>query len=109
MHYLLAYRCDQYKWVHKGTRTTVCESYAIKKKSASIDVKEKEIGDSSFKRMEYWGIESFYLVHYLGDHTVFVPFEHRNSKSNTKPFIRSAPFIKEKVQIYVVNTYRITC
>ena len=97
---MAVYRCDQYKWVHKGTRAVIFEDYAIKKKTASIDVKDKEkaTGENSFKRLEYWGIESFFLVHYLGDHTVFVPFEHRNSKNNTKPFIRSAPFIKEKVQ-----------
>ena len=100
-------RCDQYKWVHKGTRTVIFEDYAIKKKTASIDVKDKEkaTDDNSFKRLEYWGIGSFYLVHYLGDHTVLVPFEHRNSKNNTKPFIRSAPFIKEKVQNIIMCTY----
>ena len=36
--------------------------YAIKKKTASIDVKDKETaaGNNSFKRLEYWGIESFF-------------------------------------------------
>lgn len=56
------FRCDQYKWVHKGTRTVMFEDYAIKKKTASIDVKDKEkaTGENAFKRLEYWGIESFF-------------------------------------------------
>ena len=72
------------------------EDYAIKKKTASIDVKDKDkaTDDNSFKRLEYWGIGSFYLVHYLGDHTVFVPFEHRNSKNNTKPFTGPAESVR---------------
>ena len=55
-------RCDQYKWVHKGTHTVIFEDYAIKKKTASIDVKDKEkaTGKNSFKRPEYWGMESFF-------------------------------------------------
>ena len=36
-------------------------------------------------------------MHYTGDHSVFKNFEHRGSKKNKKPFIRSAPFVKEKV------------
>lgn len=43
-------------------------------KTASIDVKdmEKATGDNSFKRLEYWGIGSIFLVHYFGDHTTYV-------------------------------------
>ena len=32
----------------------------------------------------------------MGDHTIFKPFSYRNSKKS-KPFVRSAPHIKEKV------------
>ena len=93
------YRCDQYKWIHKGTRSIDCKGYTIKKKTAAIDGKDmnKATGNNLFKRFEYWGVGSYFLLHYLGDHTLFVPFEHRNSKKNAKPFVRSAPFIKEKV------------
>ena len=74
-------------------------NYSVKKKTGAIDVAgiEKQTGDNSFKRLEYWGIGSSYLIHYLGDHNAFVPCAHRNSKKSTKPFVRSAPHIKEKV------------
>jgi len=63
---------------------------------------KKSTGNNSLKCLEYWGVGSYFLVHYLGDHTLFVPFEHRNSKKNTKLFVRSAPFIKEKVRIVFI-------
>ena len=85
--------------IHKGTRTIEFDNHILKKKSSVIDVKgeEKDRGDNTFKRLEYWGIQSSYLIHYLGDHQVYVPFEHRNCRRNTKPFVRSAPHVKEKV------------
>jgi len=71
----------------------------LKKKTSAIDVKgeKRNTGDNSFKKLEYWGIQSSYLIHYLGDHQVYVPFEHRNCRKSTKPFVRSAPHVKEKV------------
>ena len=85
--------------MHKGTCTTEFGKYSIKKKTGAIDVKDRksEIGDNSFKRFEYWGIGSSYLIHYLGDHTIYKSFQHRNCKKASKPFVRSAPHIKEKV------------
>lgn len=95
------HRCDQYRWVHKGTRTIRFGNNSFKNKSGSIDLVniEKESGDSRFKRIEYWGIGSSYMMHYIGDDAIFTPFSHRNSKKSTKPFVRSAPHIKEKVSI----------
>jgi len=68
----------------------------LKKKTSAIDVKgeKRNTGD---KRLEYWGIQSSYLIHYLGDHRVYVPFEHRKYRKSTKPFVRLAPHVKEKV------------
>ena len=100
-HYTLyAYRCDQYRWVHKGTRTFNFGVHSFKKKTGFIDVEDEErnVGNNTFKRLEYWGIGSSYLVHYMGDHTIFKPFSHRSS-SKSKPYVRSAPHIKEKVGI----------
>ena len=100
---LYLHRCDQYRWVHKGTRTFDHGNYSVKKKTGAIDVAgiEKQTGDNSFKRLEYWGIGSSYLIHYLGDHNAFVPCAHRNSKKSTKPFVRSAPHIKERYSVIV--------
>jgi len=89
----------------RDSYTINCEDYAIKKKTASIDVKDMKnlhTGNNSFKRLEYWGVGSYFLLHYPGDHTFFVQFKHRNSKKNTKPFVKSAPFIKEKVRIVFI-------
>ena len=54
-------------------------------------------GDDRFRRYEYWGIESYFMMHYVGNCTIFEGFCHRNSKDNTKPYIRSAPHVKDKV------------
>ena len=63
-----------------------------------LEVNGKETGDKRFRRFEYWGIGSYFVLHYVGDHTLFVPFKHRNSQKQTKPFvIRSAPHVKDKV------------
>ena len=42
-------------------------------------------------------------MHYTGDHSVFTPFCHRNTKPDLKHCkpIRSAPFVKEKVRIII--------
>lgn len=71
----------------------------MKKKSSAIDIPDGNAhkGDERFRIYEYWGIGSHFLMHYVGDCTVFEGFCHRNSKDNCKPFIRSAPHVKEKV------------
>ena len=45
----------------------------------------------------YWGFNDLFILHYTGDHTAYEHFEHRNFKNMQTPFIRSAPFVKEKV------------
>ena len=63
-----------------------------------IDMQQKKKGgDSRFRRHEYWGFNSMFILHYLGDHTIFKGFKHRNSKVQTKPFVTTAPHVKEKV------------
>ena len=82
-----------------------CAGYDIKKRSNAVDDASlvSRQGDSRFRRWEYWGYESYYILHYTGDHTIFTTFGHRNSKNTSRPFIRSAPFVKEKVRI--INIY----
>ena len=104
-------RCDQYRWVHKGTYPIKHDSgIVMKKKSSTIDVPSDNSskGDDRFRKFEYWGIGSYFLVHYVGDCTVFEGFCHRNSKSTSKPFVRSAPHVKEKVSILIMYMYVIT-
>ena len=68
-------------------------------KSSTIDILNDNTskGDNRFHRYEYWGIGSYFFMHYVGDCTILEGFCHRNSKDNTKPFIRSAPHVKGKV------------
>lgn len=92
-------RCDQYRWVTKGVYTIKCFGQEIKKRSNAVDseiLSQKE-GDDRFRRWEYWGYKCYFLLHYTGDHTVYKAFPHRSLKQAPKPFIRSAPFVKEKV------------
>lgn len=100
------YRCDQYRWAHQGTRSFKFGIFEMKRKTSAIDVNDvdKQSGDNRFKRLEYWGIGSSYLIHYLGDQEIYKPFSHRNSKKSFKPFVRSAPHIKEKVCSYVYTS-----
>lgn len=73
----------------------------LKKRSNAIDGKfcDPKKGNKQFHRWEYWGFEDLFILHYTGDHSVFQNFKHRNSKKETRPFIRSAPFVKEKVDL----------
>ena len=74
----------------------------MKRKISAIDVNDegKLSGDNRCKRLEYWGIQSSYLIHYIGDHEIFKPFGHQNCKKSCKPLVRSAPHIKEKIAIH---------
>jgi hypothetical protein len=90
-------RCDQYRWVRIRSYVVKHQGHEISKKSSMIDTESNSKGDNGFRRYEYWGIRSLFLIHYVEDHTVFKVFQHRNSKINTKPFVRSAPHVKEKV------------
>ena len=73
----------------------------MKKKSSAIDSMDKKGGDNRFRRFEFWGIGTYFMLHYLGDDAVFQAFCHRNSKSTSKPFVRSAPHVKDKVRNHV--------
>ena len=92
-------RCDQYRWLHGGTYPIKLGDIRITKKSSSIDLEGNgsKNGDPRFRRFEYWGVGTHYILHYLGDNTIFKGFKHWNSKTSTKPFIRSAPHVKDKV------------
>lgn len=89
----MVYRCDQYRWVTKGVYAVKSEGCEFKKRSNAVDdisLKKGE-GDDRFRRWEYWGIGSYFLLHYTGDHTVYTSFQHRSAITQKKPFIRSAP------------------
>ena len=92
-------KCDQYRWLHGGTYPIKFGDIRITKKSNSIDLEENgsKTGDPRFRRFEYWGVRTHYVLHYLGDNIIFKGFKHKNSKISTKPFIRSAPHVKDKV------------
>ena len=96
---------DVISTIHKGTYPIKHDSgIVMKKKSSVIDVPNDNSGkgDDRFHRFEYWGIGPYFLVHYVGDCTVFEGFCHRNSNDTIKPFIRSASHVKEKVRILTI-------
>lgn len=99
--YVYIFRCDQYRWIHQGTRTLNHPSGdTIYRKSSVIDAdSDGRHGDKRFKRHEYWGVGQHYIIHYIGDDTVSQNFANRNSKEKSRPFIRSAPHIKNKVNV----------
>ena len=70
----------------------------FKKKSSTIDLDSVDKkGDNQFRRFEFWGIGQHFMLHYIGDDTLYQGFSHRNSKNNSKSFVRSAPHVKDKV------------
>ena len=79
-----AYRCDQYRWAHQRTRSIHFGKLEMKRKTSAIDVNDggKLSGDNRFKRLEYWGIQSSYLIHYIGDHEIFKAIETVKSPAN---------------------------
>lgn len=74
------------------------------KKSSMIDLKDVPSGDERFHRHEYWGVDTLFILHYVGDCSIFEGFAHRNSKYK-RPFIRSAPCVKEKVNVTMSDTF----
>ena len=84
--------------------TVNCDQCTFKKRSNAIDDSSLPAGqgDMQFRRWEYWGFGSLFVLHYTGDHTAYNSFSHRSSKDQQKPFIRSAPFIKEKVHTCII-------
>ena len=58
--------------------------------------------------MSIGAISSTFIIHYLGDHTVLKGFKHHNSKVKVKPFVTSAPHVKEKVNYFSYTVYIIT-
>uniref|UniRef100_A0A1X7T231 SWIM-type domain-containing protein n=1 Tax=Amphimedon queenslandica TaxID=400682 RepID=A0A1X7T231_AMPQE len=96
------FRCDQYRWVNKGVFAVKCSNgLELTKRSNYIDRADlpRNKGDERFRRWEFWGYKNLFVLHYTGDHSVFSPFAHRSAKLSevSRPFIRSAPFVKEKV------------
>jgi len=67
--------------------------FKFRKKSSAIDLNSVDNkGDNRFRRFEYWGIGSYFMLHHVGDDTLYQGFSHRNRKNDTsKPFVRSAP------------------
>ena len=52
------------------------------------------------------GFRSLFALHYAGNHLVYSSFAHRSAKGDQgKVLIRSAPFVKEKVQEMLLHTF----
>ena len=75
--------------------------FKFRKKSSAIDLNSVDNkGDNRFRRFEYWGIGSYFMLHHVGDDTLYQGFSHRNRKNDTsKPFVRLAPHVKDKVTL----------
>ena len=61
-----ACRCDQYNYLFWKIRN----KEEIKTSAMDVNDEGKQRGDNRFKRLEYWGIRSSYLIHYIGDHEI---------------------------------------
>ena len=44
-------------------------------------------GDDRFRKWEYWGYKSYFILHYTDNHTVYKAFPHRSLKQASRPFI----------------------
>ena len=93
------FRHDQYRLVNVGSYKVKHESLEFRKKSSAIYLNSADKkGDCHFRRFEYWGIGSYFMLHYVGDDTLYQGFNHRNRMNDdSKPFVRSAPHVKDKV------------
>jgi hypothetical protein len=82
--------CDQYQWkINDGTKKLP--------RSKPVIIKYYHRMDKSgvFQRHGWWLIANpdLILVHYIGDHTSYIPQPHGNAKSSTRPFIRTCPSV----------------
>uniref|UniRef100_A0A1X7VBC5 Uncharacterized protein n=1 Tax=Amphimedon queenslandica TaxID=400682 RepID=A0A1X7VBC5_AMPQE len=96
------FRCDQYRWVNKGVIDAKCsDGTTLKKRSNYIDREglPRNKGDDPFRRWEFWGYGSSFILHYTGKDSIFNPFAHCGHRKDetARPFIRSGHFIKKKV------------
>lgn len=96
----------------KGSfQSNICRKRLSKKRSNLIDAEglQAREGDPRFRRWEYWGHNNkyscFFALHYTGEHTIFEPFSHQGTKKKNNPFVRSAPFVKEKVACMMCKLY----
>ena len=55
-----------------GAHSIKHESCEIKKKSNAIDSIDKKGGDNRFRRFEFWGVGTYFMLHYLGDDAVYI-------------------------------------
>ena len=84
------WKVDQYTWkVHNGTHHLPTGKPCIFKTFTALD------RTYAFKRHAWWlsNNTSIILVHYIGDHTTYIPAPHGNSKHTDKEFVRTAPSV----------------
>ena len=92
-------RNDQYLWLNDGSRkypksdpVVIKSNWRIKTTTGSAK-NPKGAGSSLFKRTEYGLLDSerFFLLHYIGDETVFEPMPHGNAKKSSRNYVKTCP------------------
>ncbi|CAC5412488.1 unnamed protein product [Mytilus coruscus] len=107
------WKCDQYQWLHYGSKSVTINSVVLEKKFYKIRLpgskgqiegrgRNRAVGSLQFKRTAYnfKDNRNLVLVHYEGDETVYTPLSHGNVKNKINPpeFIRTAPSVLQTIE-----------
>ncbi|CAG2202020.1 unnamed protein product [Mytilus edulis] len=107
------WKCDQYQWLHYGSKSVTINSVVLEKKFYKIRLpgskgqtegrgRNRAVGSLQFKRTAYnfKDNRNLVLVHYEGDETVYTPLSHGNVKNKMNPpeFIRTAPSVLQTIE-----------
>jgi len=82
----------------------------IKKRSKVLATPIDSHGDTRFRRWEFWGYHSYYIVHYTGDENVYAPFVHKNSKKSRRHLLHllKRRLVFNSIWFYAVSYYEKT-
>ena len=93
------WRCDQYKWKkNHGTKKLP------RKSNDPVVIKYyHSLNESSLFRREAWRLTkhktNIVLVHYIGDHTTYIPEAYGNAKNNMREHVRTCPSVIDNLKI----------
>ncbi|CAG2203434.1 unnamed protein product [Mytilus edulis] len=88
------WRCDSHRWYSNGTKPFPRKEGKYTKFYHALMTEKGST--NKFVRHAYRSIadnQDIIVVHYLGDHSLSVPFSHGLRRNNTRPHFRTAPSV----------------
>ena len=102
------WRADKYIWVNRGGQGIPKNSKSFWHLSYNISMEAADRkGDTRFARHVYFFKDKpdwpYFLIHYRGDESVFVPRPHSLSVENTRPHETTCPSVLAEIKTKVLQ------